>query len=82
MVDPTRPRTLETAVEVYRQAHETLGDVPFVVALNKGDRAAEWAFDTTGAGEAFAEEATLLRTSAKTGSGVEEMFVSLARRLL
>jgi hypothetical protein len=82
VIDPTRAKTLTTAVEVSGQAREDLGGVPFVVVLNKADLAEAWAFDISAAGEAFPENVTIVKTSAKTGMGVEEMFLDLAKKLL
>ena len=60
----------------------TVGDVPSLVALNKADLAEQWAL--TRGDEASLPGAGLhhLRTSAKTGDGVEDAFHWLAKEVL
>jgi translation initiation factor IF-2 len=56
--------------------------VPFVLILNKADLEAEWRIADADLDEAKKRGWTILKTSAKTGAGVEEAFVSLARRMM
>ena len=81
VADGTRASTFETACRLQEKAQETVGDVPFVLALNKADLAAEWQVSP----QAYANLAdrgwTITRTSAKTGSGVEDTFALLAKRM-
>jgi small GTP-binding protein len=81
VVDGTRPATLDTARDLQRLAERVMGAVPFVVVLNKSDLAAEWRLDD-GAIASLTKGAGVVRASAKTGEGVEEAFVTLARALL
>lgn len=73
VVDPTRPDTLEKASELRDRASEQLGGVPLVTLFNKADLKSEWKAPI---------ERGALETSAKTGEGVEEAFLSLARAML
>jgi hypothetical protein len=83
VVDGTRRATLEVALNLYRSAEEAFGAKPCVaLALNKEDLAAEWELDD-GATESLAARGwTVIRTSAKTGQGVEEAFLALATKMM
>ena len=82
VVDGTRRATLETAAKLQEKAEAVAGNVPFVVVLNKSDLATEWQVDERGIVK-FAEQGwTIVRTSAKTGEGVEETFLKLTLAML
>jgi small GTP-binding protein len=82
VVDPTRRQTLGDALALQARVKEAMGPVPGVLVLNKCDRIAEWEIDLEqirsfeGGGQA------VVRTSAKTGEGVEQAFSSLAHAML
>ena len=81
VVDGTRRATLDTAIDLKHRVQQAIGPVPFVVVLNKSDLAAEWSLDE--ALVAFlAGDQPVIRTSAKTGDGVEDAFKALARAVL
>lgn len=81
VVDGTRRSTLEKALDVKRTVDQVVGDLPFIVLLNKADLTAEW--DLTAADEEdLQSKYTVLRSSAKTGAGVEDAFGLLARALI
>lgn len=75
VADGTRSRTLESARELYAQTAGLLGDVPFLLLLNKSDLRDEWEVDESSA----PPEWQVINTSAKTGEGVEAAFAALAR---
>ncbi|MFN8061182.1 MAG: Rab family GTPase [Vicinamibacterales bacterium] len=79
--DGTRPATFDAIETIQRNAREVLGDVPFVVAVNKCDLSSAWALEDAWLGRARARGWTCVETSAKTGVGVPELFVALAERL-
>jgi small GTP-binding protein len=82
VVDGTRFQTLAAARDLQKMACGVLGSVPFVVALNKADLASEWQVDDR-ALIAIAEQGwPIIRTSAKTGLGVQESFERLTRAML
>jgi small GTP-binding protein len=81
VADGTRPSSFETALSLQKKAEETVGPVPFILALNKVDLAAEWQIDPRAYGRLADQGWTITRTSAKTGAGVEETFQALARRM-
>jgi small GTP-binding protein len=81
VIDGTRTNTVETARSLAARATEAIGDVPFVVALNKCDLPDEWELDPATVDALEDEGWTLVTTSAKTGDGVEEAFRRLAWRV-
>jgi small GTP-binding protein len=81
VADGTRASTFETACRLQEKAHATVGDVPFVLALNKADLAAEWQVNPNAYAKLADRGWTITRTSAKTGSGVEDTFQLLANRM-
>lgn len=79
VVDGTRRETYDQMFEIRDIVTAALGPIPSAVAINKTDLTAEWKL--TPADEAAVETHGLhrVRTSAKTGEGVEAMFQWLAR---
>jgi small GTP-binding protein len=82
VVDGTRRATLETARQVQAKATAAVGDVPFILLLNKSDLAAQWELDEQTFFKLAEQGWHVIRTSAKTGDGVEEAFLSLTRAML
>jgi small GTP-binding protein len=78
VVDPTRKATLETAIALQDSAEKTIGRVPFILVLNKADLIDQWDIDEHALDD---RNWTIIRTSAKTGAGVEEAFLALARAM-
>lgn len=78
VVDGTRPGTLEQMKYLRGQSHDTVGDVPAAIALNKSDLSDEWELDADVGDQLRAEGWTVFVTSAKNGTGVEEAFQWLA----
>jgi small GTP-binding protein len=76
VVDGTRRATVQTAISLHEVAERAVGPVPFRLLLNKADLVNNWEVDEnilTSLGW------PILRTSAKTGAGVEQAFEDLAR---
>jgi small GTP-binding protein len=82
VVDGTRRATLETAAKLQEKAVAVAGNVPFIVVLNKSDLATEWQVDERGLLKFAERNWTIVRTSAKTGEGVEETFLKLTQAML
>lgn len=82
VVDGTRRQTLETASQLQQKAEAVAGKVPFVVVLNKSDLATEWQVDERGIVKLAEQGWPIVRTSAKTGEGVEETFLKLTLAML
>lgn len=82
VVDGTRRHTLETAFKLRTRVEETIGQVPFILVVNKSDLSDEWEIDTNEIDELMEEGWTVIQTSAKTGRGVEEVFQLIAQKIL
>ena len=82
VVDGTRPDTLDAACELQKLAVAEVGDVPFVLVLNKSDLMAEWQVQDKALFKLAQDGWSIVRASAKTGDGVEAVFELLARKML
>jgi small GTP-binding protein len=82
VADGTRQLTLDTARSLQKTAEEAAGRVPFVLAMNKADLAAEWQVDDKALWKVAEEGWSIVRTSALTGAGVEEVFMKLTRAMV
>lgn len=78
VVDGTRRSTLEEAVRIRERVEQVHGALPFVAVLNKTDLVAEWGLDGQEGVDLPGRGWTTVRTSAKTGEGVERAFTELA----
>jgi small GTP-binding protein len=79
VVDGCRAGSLDKAVELQQRIGEQLGPLPCILVLNKCDLRAEWEVDPAAAAQ---YGWPVFETSAKTGAGIEEMFLALGRMLL
>jgi small GTP-binding protein len=82
VADGTRKATLEKALQLEQRVREEVGVVPFVLVINKCDLQQDWEMDASFEGQLAAKNWSVLRSSAKTGEGVEEAFSLLARKML
>ena len=82
VVDGTRPETLKTACGLKDRVQDLIGPTPFVLLLNKSDLAGEWKIDESALTKLKNQGWHLIKTSAKTGAGVEDAFTALARAML
>lgn len=82
VVDGTRRATLDAARLLHETAKSVAGDVPFVVVLNKADLASSWEIDDVAFFKLVDQGWRVVKTSAKTGDGVEHAFESLTRAML
>jgi small GTP-binding protein len=82
VVDGTRRETLDHAVVLQNRVEEAVGKIPFVVMANKADLTEKWEVDADALAELGNRGWPVFKTSAKTGAGVEEAFLDLARRML
>jgi hypothetical protein len=82
VVDGTRRYTLDKALSLQQRVEETIGKVPFVLLLNKSDLSEEWEIEDTTVNSILQKNWTVIKTSAKTGVGVEEAFLRLTKQML
>jgi small GTP-binding protein len=79
VMDGTRRATLDTAVALQASAEQAIGPVPFVLVVNKSDLTDRWEIDDVTLEECSRRGWPVIRTSAKTGDGVEQAFAMLAK---
>jgi len=82
VIDGTRRETLDMALSLRDSAERTIGRVPFLLVANKADLASRWEVDDAMLGDLSKREWPIVRTSAKTGEGVEEAFATLTQAML
>lgn len=82
VVDGTRRNTLEKAFNLQKRVEESIGKVPFILVINKWDLADEWEIINSEINDIIVGGWTVIKTSAKTGLGVEETFQTLASKIL
>ena len=79
VADGCRATSFDKAVELQQRIADQLGPLPFVLVLNKSDLRDRWEVQPA----AIAEQGwPTFETSAKAGSGVNEMFLALAGKLM
>lgn len=82
VADGTRRATLDKALDLEEKVRQEVGPIPFVFAVNKSDLAAEWDLDAVTQEHSAMKAWNILRTSAKTGDGVEQAFEILTQAML
>ena len=82
VIDGTRKETLGTAFLLQERVCNAVGNVPFILVINKSDLLNEWEIDETTIDELRKKGYTVIQTSAKTGQGAEEIFMDLTKKML
>ena len=82
VVDVTRGETLEVAKSIQARVTSEIGSVPFLFLFNKTDLKEDWDIPERSAEDLEDAGCIVLRTSAKTGEGVEGAFQELAKRMV
>ncbi|GJL64389.1 MAG: GTP-binding protein [Nitrospirales bacterium] len=82
VIDGTRQPTFGVVEGLQQMAQEILGDVPFVVIVNKTDLSDQWEIDQEAVAGLKARGWNVIEGSAKTGQGVEEAFFTLAKDMV
>jgi len=82
VADGTRKATIDKAFSLEQRVREEIGAIPFVFVINKCDLSQDWEVDSALQAQLTEKNWNLLRSSAKTGEGVEEAFALLARKIL
>jgi small GTP-binding protein len=82
VADGTRQLTLDTARDLQKTAEGVVGAVPFILVLNKMDLAEEWRVDDRALWKMAESGWSVIRTSAKTGVGVEDAFLKLTQKMV
>ncbi|MGB7413900.1 MAG: Rab family GTPase, partial [Thermosynechococcaceae cyanobacterium] len=83
VVDGTRRETLDKAISLHHEIKKEIGAVPVVMMLNKSDLNDEWELDDAVMEQLSQEhDWTAIKSSAKSGLGVEDCFHLLAHQTL
>ena len=82
VVDGTRRATLDELGGLQELVRGAVGDVPGVIAINKADLEDQWQLGQGDFDGLFGPGRHVLKTSAKTGAGVNEAFLWLAAQTL
>jgi small GTP-binding protein len=82
VIDGTRRQTLDDALALNERVIQEAGKVPAILVFNKSDLADKWEIDSTRESELTAAGWNIVRTSAKTGDSVEDVFSKLAAAML
>lgn len=82
VIDGTRYETVESAQILIDTVLNKVGDIPFVVLVNKHDLQDNWAFSTSDKEDFESRGWQVMTSSARTGENVELAFESIAKRIL
>ncbi|HKY98115.1 MAG TPA: Rab family GTPase [Gemmatimonadaceae bacterium] len=80
VADGTRPETVQQLADLQKIVVNEIGETPSVIALNKIDLKDDWKLSAADESSAGGAAAHRLKTSAKTGEGVEAAFQWLAEQ--
>jgi small GTP-binding protein len=82
VADGTRAETLQTASSIQTRVTSEIGAVPFLLLINKADLRDSWDISEQPIETLASAGWMILRTSARTGEGVEEAFQELTKRMV
>jgi small GTP-binding protein len=82
VVDGTRRQTLIDALSLAETVTKEIGRVPALLVLNKSDLMDQWEIDDGQQAKLVKDGWIVLKTSAKTGEGVEKAYMQLAEAML
>lgn len=82
VIDGTRAKSLEVALNIQERVQANVGPLPLVIALNKVDQRDHWEVQESQLYQLAARGWPLFETSAKTGEHVEDAFQKLAGLIL
>ena len=81
VVDGTRRDTLDTAFVLKERIEQDIGYIPFILVFNKSDLD-EWEIDKEIMKKLAEDGFSVAMTSAKTGQGVEDVFLAISEAIL
>lgn len=82
VIDGTRPHSLDIALKIHHKSQVITGGVPVVFALNKYDLVDQWMLKNDSLEVLQCFNSPIIKTSAKTGEGVDDIFYQLGLQLL
>ena len=81
VVDGSRHKTLDAALDLHSRVMAA-GSIPFVCVINKADLRDSWEVQQNEISELASRGWTVIETSAKTGTAVEQMFQTLTNAMM
>jgi len=82
VADKTRSNTLDVAFKIRQRVEDSVGDIPHLLLFNKWDLTGKWDIDAKAIDDLQHNGWKIIKTSAKTGMGVEEAFQTLAAKMI
>ena len=82
VIDKSRQTSLEAAHTLHQKVQLAVGNIPFILVLNKADLDAGWENQDRDLDQLREQGWTILTTSAKTGTGVDKVFQTLAQLII
>ena len=82
VVDSTRRSSFEAGHHLRNRVEQTFGPLPFVAVFNKADLQNPWENQDKELQLLKESGWTVMHTSAKTGTGVEDVFQTITRKML
>jgi small GTP-binding protein len=82
VIDGTRKDTLDKALDLQLRTEEAVGEIPFLLVLNKADLEDNWELDQKALDALEKMKCIVVKTSAKLGTGVNEAFYKLGQEIL
>lgn len=82
VVDGTRKTTLTTALNLKKIVESTLGEIPFILIVNKLDLKDKWEIEPLMLEDIRKNGAIIIKTSAKTGEEVKKAFQLLTKKMM
>ena len=82
VIDSTRRSSFEAAHLLQQKVEQELGKLPFIVVFNKTDLKQPWENQDREIRQLEESGWTIMYTSAKTGTGVEEVFETLTQMIM
>ena len=82
VADGTRAETLDIAIKLKQKAFREVGEIPFILLINKKDLIENWTIDQLTLKQLENDGWYILKTSAKDSENVEGAYQVLAQQLL
>jgi small GTP-binding protein len=82
VIDGTRRPTWDAALQLRQEVTKQIGEKPYILLLNKADLVEQWEINEDLISSERENGASILKTSAKLGSGVEDAFTLLTLKML
>ena len=82
VIDKTRPASLQVAHTLHQKAQLVVGEIPFILVVNKSDLPDSWDSQQKELDQLKEQGWIIMNTSAKTGTGVDEVFDTLAGMIM